>query len=189
MNNEIWKSIEGYEGLYEVSNLGNVRSLNYCGRNEIKTLKQGKTKDGYPQVNLSKEGKQKTFRVNRLVAQAFLPNPNNLPQVNHKDEDKTNNTVENIEYCDSKFNTNYGTRNERIRQKLIGENSPMFGKFGKEHYSSKPINQYTKDGDFVKRWDCAATINRELGLSIAHISSCAHGRRNTHGGYVWRFAS
>ena len=111
---EVWKSIMGYEGLYEVSNLGRVRSLDreivrYNGTH----IKRGKMKaicnisNGYKGVNLCKDGKQKTHKVHRLVAQAFLPNPNNLPQVNHKDEDKTNNRVDNLEWCNNEYNINY----------------------------------------------------------------------------------
>lgn len=111
---EIWKDIENYEGLYQVSNLGRVRSLdrvvtNYRGsfikKGEIKA--QSNLSKGYKGVCLCKDGKQKTHKVHRLVAQAFLPNPNNLPQVNHKDEDKTNNRVDNLEWCDNEYNINY----------------------------------------------------------------------------------
>lgn len=113
---EIWKPIVGYEGHYEVSNLGNVRSLDksVCSKNGSKAIKKGKirslkiTKYGYKEVNLSKGNEVKSKRVNRLVAEAFLPNPNNLPCVNHKNEDKLDNRVENLEWCDVQYNTRYG---------------------------------------------------------------------------------
>ena len=114
---EEWKSIPGYEGLYEVSNLGRVRSLDrYDGRNHFrkgKVLSLVKNTDGYLKVLLKCNTKCKTITVHRLVAQAFIPNPDNLPIINHKDEDKTNNRVENLEWCDNYYNLMYGTGNDR----------------------------------------------------------------------------
>lgn len=112
---EIWKDIKEYEGLYQVSNLGRIRSLDKYrkGKNNTKVfvkgriLKQNKDKDGYLQVNLSKNNKQKTFKSHRLVAMAFLINKNNLPQVNHKDENRQNNCVSNLEWCTEKYNCRY----------------------------------------------------------------------------------
>ena len=121
---EVFKAIEGYEGLYEVSNLGRVRSLDSYDRlgrlhKKGKILKPAIIKDGYLQVHLSKEGKKKTFMVHRLVAQAFIPNPEGLPIINHKDENPKNNRVENIEWCDYKYNSIYGTCKERMIQTKI----------------------------------------------------------------------
>ena len=113
LNKEEWKAIPGYEGLYEVSSEGKVRSLNYRGTGKVRVLKLSVNRYGYLQVHLCKEGKVKNYRVNRLVAQAFIPNPNNLPEVNHIDEIKTNNRVENLEWCDRQYNMSYGTGNER----------------------------------------------------------------------------
>lgn len=114
MTEEIWRSIDGYEGLYEVSNTGLIRSLDrFVGnRNRIKgkILSIRIEKDGYCSVALSKDGKIKRYKIHRLVAQAFIPNPEGLPQVNHKDENKTNNNVDNLEWCTSKYNINYGSR-------------------------------------------------------------------------------
>lgn len=116
---EIWKSIQGYEELYEVSNLGNVRSLDRVikSRHNGTTIRKGRVltpfyeeKKGYYQVRLSKNGKNKTFRIHRLVALAFLENPFNYTDVNHKDEVKTNNKVNNLEWCTRKYNNNYGTK-------------------------------------------------------------------------------
>ena len=121
--NEIWKDIEGYEGLYQVSNLGRVKSLERIDR--LGRLKPGVIlrpkveRGGYLLVGLHKEGKQKMFLVHRLVAHAFIPNPEGLPEINHRDEDKTNNLVDNLEYCDRKYNMNYGTRNERMTKNRV----------------------------------------------------------------------
>ena len=98
--NEEWRDIEGYEGLYQVSNLGRVKSLNYRGcKGNISILKPRLTKKGYETINLCKDGKVKNVRIHRLVAQSFISNPNNLPVVNHKDENKLNNNVDNLEWC------------------------------------------------------------------------------------------
>lgn len=106
---EIWKPIKGYEGLYEVSSLGNVKSLR---RNVF--LKPGRKESGYLIVSLYKHNSGKNFYVHRLVAEAFIPNPDNLPIINHKDEVKTNNCVDNLEWCDYKYNNSFGTRIERM---------------------------------------------------------------------------
>lgn len=115
---EVWKDVVGYEGFYKVSNKGNVYSVDrrglqgYGRRGRI--LKPGYTSRGYLQVTLSKNGKTKTKTVHRLVAEAFLANPNGLTQVNHRDENKVNNNVENLKWCDSMYDMNYGTRTERL---------------------------------------------------------------------------
>lgn len=126
---EQWKDIKGYEGLYEVSNFGNVRSLDRVIRSKHNgtMLRKGRIltpfyeeKKGYYQVSLSKDGKNKKHRVHRLVASAFLDNPHNYTDVNHKDEVKTNNNVDNLEWCTRKYNNNYGTKPERTRKAMMG---------------------------------------------------------------------
>ena len=148
---EIWKDIEGYEGLYQVSNLGRVKSLTkMVGRGKRykvceRIVSLQKAPNGYMRLHLDKDGERKYFSVHRLVAQAFVENPNNLPHVNHKNETKTDNAVSNLEWCTPKYNSNYGTRNTRIskskighivsdvtraklREANLGTNSPSFGK-------------------------------------------------------------
>lgn len=110
---EEWKAVPGYEGLYEVSNKGNVRNVR---RNTLLRLQKNQ---GYIRVWLYKNGIQAGLRVHRLVAQAFIPNPDNLPEVNHIDEDKTNNRVDNLEWCSRKYNVNFGTRNIRAKETAI----------------------------------------------------------------------
>ena len=182
MKEEIWKSIEGYPN-YEVSNLGNVRSLNYHRENKIKFLNPY-VSNGYQIVSLCKDGKQKRFLVHRLVAQAFISNPNNHPEVNHKDENKQNNCVDNLEWCTREYNINYGTRTEQVKQH---SNKPSLGKFGKEHHRSKIVYQYTKDGVFIKNWYGTCEIERELGYNKRHISSCALGKIKSAYGFIWRY--
>jgi hypothetical protein len=124
MVDEIWIDINGYEGLYLISNYGRVKSLNYLHHGIVKILKQG-IRNGYSYVTLQKNGNIKKEYVHRLVASAFIKNPLNYPEVNHKDEVKTHNCVENLEWCDKKYNCNYGTRNDRIsktRKRSTNEN-------------------------------------------------------------------
>ena len=147
---EEWRPIVGYEGLYEVSSYGRVRSLDMYVKarygnyrlHKGKVLSPGIRPDGYLFVNLTYNGKHKTITVHRLVAQAFLPNPDNLSEVNHKDEDKSNNRVENLEWCDRKYNLNYGSRKDKVRDTKI-KNGYWTG-LSKEEYKKK-YYQDTKD--------------------------------------------
>ena len=117
---EVWKDVLGYEGLYQVSNKGNVYSVERINSNGRKCggiiLKPRPTITGYLQVNLCKNGKVKSSYIHRIVAEAFVPNPNNYPEINHLDEDKANNYVKNLEWCTRKYNMNHGTRSERASQ-------------------------------------------------------------------------
>ena len=165
--NEIWKDIKGFEGHYQVSNLGRVKSLK---RGKERILKPGRDTYGYLRVILWKNNKMKMCYIHRLVAQAFLPNPQNLPQINHKNEDKTDNKVENLEWCDSRYNNNYGTRTQRQVEKL-----------------SKPVIQFTKDGKLVKEWKSTHDVERNLGYSHGHISSCCNGRYKSAYEFNWKY--
>lgn len=169
--NEIWKNIVGYEGLYQVSNLGNVKSLNYRRTGKERILKPGNYKEGYLYVILCKNRKLKHFTIHRLVAQAFLENPDHKSDVNHKDENKTNNCVNNLEWMSRKENINFGTHNQRMAKSL-----------------SKSVLQFTKNGEFVKEWPSVMQIQRELGFSSGNISQCCNEKIKTSYGYVWKFA-
>lgn len=164
---EEWRDIKGYEGLYQVSNYGRVKSLNYNHTGEERILKPGKVgKTVYYKVILCKDGKTYNKWVHRLVAQAFIPNPDNLPEVNHKDENGLNNRVDNLEWCTRTYNNNYGTRIQRV---------------------SKPVYQYTLDGKLAKIWPSVMEIVRQLGYSQGTISMCCRGKRPTAYGYVWKY--
>ena len=163
MTEEIWCPIKGYEGLYQVSDKGSVKSIGY-GKERI--LKPGRIKTGYLRVNLCKNGEKKNWLVHRIVAQAFIPNPDNLPEVNHKDEDKENNSVQNLEWCDGKYNINYGTRTDRC---------------------SKPVLQFTKDGKLVREWKSASDVERNLGYFQNYISSCCTGKCKSAYDFIWKF--
>ena len=166
---EIWKDKKDYEGHYQVSNFGRVKSIKF-GKERI--LKLTKDKDGYFFVNLYKNNKSKAFKVHRLVAEAFLPNTDNLPLINHKDEDKSNNIVSNLEWCDVKYNTNYGTRNKRI------------GKSNTNGKRSKPVLQYTLDGKFVREWESYRECKRN---GFNHVSECCRGKLKSCGGFIWKY--
>lgn len=175
MEQEIWKDIKGYKGLYQVSNYGNIRSLgkHVNGRNSKrfvkgKIIKLFDDKDGYKIVNLYKKSKMKQFRIHRLVAIAFIPNPNNYPIINHKNEIKNDNKVENLEWCSNKYNCNYGTRNDKIR---------------------KRINQYDLQGNYIKSWDSIIQVERELNIFHSRIIEVCKGKRKQIGGYIWKYAN
>ena len=162
---EIWKDIEGYEGIYQVSNLGRTKRLYKNDKEKI--LKPFSNKDGYLIVNLCKEGKVKSRSVHRLVAQAFIPNPENKPEVNHKDENKSNNKVENLEWVTSKENNNYGTRTERMAK---SQSKPIYG-----------INVKTNERiEFPSTQEAGRS-----GFDQSHIVHCLKGKRKTHKGYKW----
>lgn len=179
---EIWKTISNYEE-YEISNLGRVKRLSYyknvCngGKQHCneRVLKPQKRKRGYLAVTLSKHGKIKSFLVHRLVAEAFVPNPNNYPQVNHKDENPTNNEATNLEWCNQYYNSNYGTSKYRIAAKL------------KNGVLSKPVEQYYKNGTFITEYPSAIEASRTLGLSVSGIVLCCNKKYTHCGGYQWKY--
>lgn len=167
---EIWKNIEGYDG-YQVSNLGNVKSLNYNKTGKEKIMKLCKDKYGYLTLILYKEGKNKFMRVHRLVADAFIKNPNNLPQVNHRNEDKTDNRVENLEFCDAKYNMNFCTRNERSSK------SKTNGKKSKKVICIETGVTYPS----------LSEVHRQFGFSESNISAACRGKYKQSYGYHWKF--
>ena len=179
---EEWRPIAGYEGLYAVSNMGRIKSLprdtgnQYRERETILKLRSYKT--GYRYVNLYKDHKMKSATVHRLVTIAFIPNPDNLPCVNHKAENKGNNCVWNLEWCSKKYNNIYGSRIKAIANKLTGRTNTK---------SSKTVLQYDRQGNLIQKWPSTAEIQRQLGIPSAHISMCCHNKIKTARGYVWRY--
>ena len=190
---EIWRTAvydgEIYEGLYKVSNFGRILSLNYRNTGRAKLMNSGTDKDGYLKVNLRKNRKRKTCLVHRLVAETFLPNPDNLPQVNHKiegDEGKSINMVifnedgsvnekkSTIEWCTQEYNHNYGTINERISKAMTN---------GKQ---SKPVLQFTLDGEFVREWPSTHECGRN-GFDHTVVTKCCNGKLKQYKGFKWEY--
>ena len=181
---EIFKDIKDYEGLYQVSNLGKLKSLNYnrTGREEI--MNPCKDKHGYYKVNLWKNRKRKTCLVHRLVAETFLPNPENKPFINHKIEGKEGKSINmvvfdedgnidkkktTIEWCTAKENNDYGTRNERSAKT-----------------QSKPVLQLSLDGELIREWSSTAEVGRN-GFESSAVCNCCNGKRKTHKGFRWEY--
>ena len=155
------KDVVGYEGLYGITSCGKVYSY------KRKRFLEPYYSKGYMRVCLCKDNERKMYYVHRLVAEAYIPNPENLPEINHKDENKTNNCLQNLEWCDHKYNINYGTRNEKI-----------------SNSNKKPILQFDLNGNFIKEWKSATDVGREVRDNIRH---CLKGRTKLAYGYIWKF--
>lgn len=190
---EVWKDIEGYEGRYQVSNLGNIKSLRYGGRYEARNLVPKVNNHGYEWVELFNNGKKQCIQIHRLVASAFIPNPRGYPIVNHKDENPRNNQVDNLEWCDHKYNVRYSLERhiEERRKGLWGPRPPYWkgntGNFG-PYKRKRPIAQVDRDGNIVRIWDCSRQIQREENKSQWSITQCCDGKRKTAYGYTWHYA-
>jgi hypothetical protein len=170
---EEWKEVVAYEGLYQVSNLGRIKSLFKKHKNEI-FLKPKIERNGYLRITLAKKGKHKSFSIHRLVAIAFKPNPLNLPQVNHIDENKLNNNSNNLEWCTGEYNLNYGKRNLKCSN------------FNKENFSKK-VYQYSKDKILIRKWNSLADAERESNFNHSAISNCCLGKRKYYKNYKWAY--
>lgn len=167
---EIWRDIPDYVGIYQVSNLGRVRRIKRY-KAEPGILRFTKTGIGYLRVCLSKDCKTKSFLVHRLVAMAFIPNLDALPHINHKNEIKTDNRAENLEWCTAKYNNNYGTA--RFRSSVT---------------KSTPVVQLTTDGKKIRKFYGMHEAERETGVYAQNIHKCCNGVYKTAGGYKWRYA-
>jgi len=176
---EKWRQIPRLDGTYFVSTLGNVKRVEHIRVNsrgiphhiKEKAISQGNDKDGYKQVCLhTSDGRQHQRKVHRLVAEAFIPNPNDYPCVNHKDECKSNNSVSNLEWCTRTYNINYGTTKQRIAKSL-----------------ARPIAQFSKNGKLIAKFGSAKEAQRELGYADWYIGACCKGKVHQAYGYVWKY--
>ena len=198
MIGEIWKTAisdgEVYEGLYKVSNLGRILSLNYRNTGKAELMTPFEDTGGYLRVQFWKNGEYKTCKVHRLVAETFLPNPENKPQVNHKIEGKKGKKINmvifntdgsvnkertTIEWVTAKENCNYGTRNERCAKAI--SKAMTNGKL------SKPVLQFTLDGEFLREWPSTREIERQLGFDSSAVGRCCLGKQKTSYGYIWKY--
>lgn len=169
---EIWKPIKDYEGLYEVSDLGRV-----FGIKKNKILKQFLTHRGYLQIQLCKDSRAKLCRPNRLVAQAFIPNPENKPEVNHKNGMKMDNRVANLEWATTSENIQHAY-DTGLKKSLSGANNPR----------SKPVYQFNLNGEFVKKYAALKEAARMNGYStIINIRQCCEGLCKQRYGYIWSY--
>lgn len=171
---EIWKDIENYYGLYQVSNMGNVKSLNYLHTGKERILRLGVNRGGYLIVELCKNGKRKTLLIHRLVLMTFAP-INNMDKfdVNHRDENRQNNSLDNLEWCSRSYNINYGTRNQKI---------------------SKPVVQLDTTTNKVVNVYCSAWEADRQGFNQSNITQCCKNKfsrpgNNIYKGYKWQYMS
>ena len=165
-------NIKGYEGLYMINRKGQILSLNYCGRGYSKILANKPNANGkYYAITLRKNGKEKTFLVHRIVAETFIPNPQNFEQINHKDEDGHNNSVDNLEWCSRSYNMKYGTRGKRQGEKV-----------------KKPVLQFSKSGDFIKEWNGACDAEEFYNKRDKNnINRCCRGDIKSAYGFIWKY--
>lgn len=165
---EQWKDIEGFEGAYQISSLGRVKSLPRKQSRTERTRPFSPAPNGYLRMVLSFNGKRLTISAHREVAKAFIPNPNNLETVNHIDFDKTNNTVENLEWNSTIQNVGHNLKHDR-------------------HYH-KPVIQRSINGEFINKWSSAYSVEKEKGWFSTLISKCCLGKQKTYKGFKWDFA-
>ena len=172
--NEEWRSVIGYEGLYEISSLGKVKRVGRFGNNgkflSPRQLHSFNDKNNYKRVNLWKNGHMKQYPIHRLVANAFIPNPYRHPCVNHLDENKANNVVDNLEWCSFARNNSWGIRGARISKKKC-----------------IPIIQFDKKGNKLHRFESCIAAAKFIGVSKSAICDCLKGRTKTCSGYIWQY--
>ena len=200
---EIWKDIPSYEGKYQISNFGNVKSLHFSGTNTPHLLKLKNHKDGYKLVGLSngKSGDKSFFAVHRLVAQAFIPNPENKETVNHIDGNKANNHVDNLEWATFQENMIHSFKTGLRKYKYTGKShkpnygkryngiykSPILGLKGSKHPKHKEVSQYDLDGNFIKKFNSVADACRMYNYFSSAICDCANNKRKSAYGFIWKY--
>lgn len=178
---EVWKDMQGYEGLYQISNLGRIKSLSKKVKNKNgyrttkeKIMKNILSNNGYLQTTLRKGKRPKSFLIHRLVAEAFIPNPNKYKCVNHKDENKLNNNVNNLEWCTREYNNNYGTHNKKVKET-------------KQKKYGKAVKQITLDGKIIETFSCIREAHRKTNVGRKEITNVCLKKYKQAGGYRWEY--
>lgn len=169
---QVWKAVAGYEGLYQVSNDGHVKSLSNGKGKKEKVLRQSISAEHYPSVALSKNGSLSRYSVHRLVAMAFLSNPNKLPEVNHKDENPYNNRVDNLEWCTHEYNINYSSGL----------------KCYKRRGHARKVNRVDASGKAISAYRSVTEASKRTGIGRTAISNALSRALGTSGGYGWQYA-
>lgn len=179
---EKWKDIKNYEGFYQISNLGRVKSLifrnNVCNIKKEKILKPTDNGNGYLIVSLHKNKNRKVFYIHRLVGQTFIENKEHLKEINHKDGNRKNNNIDNLEWCNRKYNVEHSYRNN-------GRKSAFSEIKGNKHRLSIPIKQYSLDRQFIKKFDSMKQASEEMNICYTSIQRCRTKKQKTAGNYIW----
>lgn len=190
--NEIWKEIDGFDK-YQVSNLGRVKSKERIVRNRKRNeriLKPSFNRKGYLQVCLiNNENNYKTCKVHRLVAIAFIQNPTDLAQVNHIDGNKTNNTVENLEWCSNIENMKHSYKIGLRNKTEMSNNMKKLGKYPYRNHKKSVLQIDKSTGEILRKWEYMIDASRELKINCSGIHNACNGRSRTSGGYKWKYAS
>lgn len=181
MKNEVWKDVPNYEGIYKASNFGRIKMvkrtlIDSLGKktNKKEHILKPRTGNRYYMIALYKNGKREDLLLHRVIAQTFIPNPENKPFVNHKDENCFNNCSDNLMWCTHKENMNWGTRNKRI---------------SKHSKSKRKVNQYDMDDNYIKTWDCMTDFFKSKNMPFkTGIIECCKGNRKSSMGYKWKYA-
>lgn len=178
MEEEIWKDIPGWEGLYQVSTMGNIVSLNYNHTGLRKPRIARIDKGGYSYVTLYRNGTTKTMKVHRLVAITFIPNPNNLPQINHRDENKLNNNIENLEWCDFSYNNKYGSRPRKVLDAYKRNGCSK---------AERPVVKIDKSGTIIEEFISISEAARAVGVRRESLRDAVLGKSKTCADYIWKY--
>lgn len=184
-----WKFIDGYSGHFKINKNGHIRSVDRVielkngGFRKLRSrsISTRKNSDGYTIVNLSLNGAVKVYRLHRLLATAFIPNPKNLPIINHKNGKRSDNRLINLEWSTQKENVLHGFM-------VLGRKGSSAGKFGRLHHRSKPVAQINSDGEIIMRYECARETEK-YGFHQGHVSACCRGVNKTHAGYKWEYVT
>jgi hypothetical protein len=174
---EQWKDIKGYEGIYQVSNLGRVKTLSNNASRKERIRKNKIDKRGYSVIILHKNKNRKNCNVHRLVAEAFIPNPENKPCIDHINTIRTDNRVENLRWCTQKENVNNPISLEKMKSSQLGS----------KHWKSKSVIQFTIEGEIVNIWESSMIIENTIGINNSLIWRCCHGKNETTHGFKWQY--